>query len=80
MTGHPEAVLCRELGMCYQPVALVTDLDAGVAVGDGVSVEIVLAEFARSTDRLRSVLLEAAEHLPTGDCASCPTAVLGTAP
>jgi 5'-methylthioadenosine phosphorylase len=28
MTAHPEAVLARELGMCYTAIALVTDLDA----------------------------------------------------
>jgi 5'-methylthioadenosine phosphorylase len=33
MTGHPEAVLARELALCFTAVALVTDLDAGVAVG-----------------------------------------------
>jgi 5'-methylthioadenosine phosphorylase len=33
MTGHPEAVLARELGLCYTAVALVTDLDAGLAWG-----------------------------------------------
>ena len=30
MTGHPEAVLARELALCYTSIALVTDLDAGV--------------------------------------------------
>jgi len=30
MTGHPEAVLARELALCYSAIALVTDLDAGV--------------------------------------------------
>ena len=30
MTGHPEAVLARELALCYTAIALVTDLDAGV--------------------------------------------------
>ena len=29
MTGHPEAVLARELALCYTSIALVTDLDAG---------------------------------------------------
>ena len=29
MTGHPEAVLARELALCYATVALVTDHDAG---------------------------------------------------
>lgn len=75
MTGHPEAVLARELGMCYSPVAVVTDLDAGVAVGEGVDVATVMAEFARSTDRLRAVLLDAVTRLPTGPCPDCPPPV-----
>ena len=29
MTGHPEAILARELGLCYTAIALVTDLHAG---------------------------------------------------
>lgn len=33
MTGYPEAVLARELDMCYASIALVTDLDAGIEAG-----------------------------------------------
>ena len=62
MTGHPEAVLARELDLCYATIALVTDVDAGAATGEGVTVAEVLAEFARSTDRLRNVLVEAARR------------------
>jgi 5'-methylthioadenosine phosphorylase len=60
MTGHPEAVLARELDLCYATLALVTDVDAGATSGEGVTVDEVLAEFARNTDRLRAVLFEAA--------------------
>jgi 5'-methylthioadenosine phosphorylase len=65
MTGHPEAVLARELDICYATIALVTDVDAGAATGEGVTVAEVLAEFARSTDRLRGVLIEAATRAAT---------------
>jgi 5'-methylthioadenosine phosphorylase len=65
MTGHPEAVLARELDMCYATLALVTDVDAGATTGEGVTVAEVMAEFARNTDRLRAVLFEAA-RLATG--------------
>lgn len=30
MTGYPEAVLAKELGMCYLNVSLITDYDAGL--------------------------------------------------
>ncbi|MBF9072667.1 S-methyl-5'-thioadenosine phosphorylase [Streptacidiphilus fuscans] len=64
MTGHPEAVLARELGLCYTSLALVTDLDAGVETGEGVTHTEVLAEFARNVDRLRTVLFSAVARLP----------------
>jgi len=62
MTGHPEAVLARELGICYATVALVTDVDAGTATGEGVTVAEVMAEFSKNTDRLRDVLMDAARR------------------
>ena len=77
MTGHPEAVLARELGMCYSAIALVTDLDAGVSLGEGVSVAVVLAEFARNTERLRAVLLDTVTRLPSIACPHCPRPATG---
>ncbi|GAA3231160.1 S-methyl-5'-thioadenosine phosphorylase [Actinocorallia longicatena] len=65
MTGHPEAVLARELALCYTPVSLVTDLDAGVARGEGVTQAEVFEAFGRNVDRLRSVLFNAVERLPS---------------
>ncbi|MCW2596149.1 MAG: Purine nucleoside phosphorylase, partial [Jatrophihabitans sp.] len=37
MTAMPEAGLARELALCYTTLALVTDLDAGVEAGEGVT-------------------------------------------
>ncbi len=69
MTGHPEAVLARELGLCYTSLALVTDLDAGVESGEGVTHTEVLKVFGRNVDRLRTVLFKTLEGLPaTRDC------------
>jgi 5'-methylthioadenosine phosphorylase len=70
MTAMPEAGLARELGLCYTTLALVTDLDAGVEAGTGVTHEEVLAAFARNLPRLRSLLMATLERLPTdqGDC------------
>ena len=64
MTGHPEAVLARELGLCYTSMTLVTDLDAGAETGEGVSHEEVLKVFAANVDRLRAVLFDAVAGLP----------------
>ncbi|MFE5593275.1 S-methyl-5'-thioadenosine phosphorylase [Streptomyces sp. NPDC056549] len=64
MTGHPEAVLARELGLCYTSLALVTDLDAGAETGEGVSHTEVLRVFGENVGRLRDVLFDAVAALP----------------
>ncbi|MFF8743255.1 S-methyl-5'-thioadenosine phosphorylase [Streptomyces californicus] len=74
MTGHPEAVLARELGLCYTTMTLVTDLDAGAEAGEGVSHEEVLQVFAANVDRLRSVLFDAVAGLPKTESRDCACA------
>jgi 5'-methylthioadenosine phosphorylase len=77
MTGHPEAVLARELGLCYTAIALVTDHDAGVEGDHGVTQEEVFRVFQENTVRLRGLLLDTVAALPqNGDC-SCHHALDG---
>ncbi|WP_093802389.1 S-methyl-5'-thioadenosine phosphorylase [Streptomyces sp. Wb2n-11] len=64
MTGHPEAVLARELALGYAAVALVTDLDAGIDATESVAQEEVFKVFAENTRRLRRVVLDAIGMLP----------------
>ncbi|MEC4015272.1 S-methyl-5'-thioadenosine phosphorylase [Streptomyces sp. H27-D2] len=71
MTGHPEAVLARELGLCYTSLTLVTDLDAGTESGEGVSHEEVLKVFASNVGRLRDVLFDAVGTLPATEARDC---------
>jgi 5'-methylthioadenosine phosphorylase len=66
MTGHPEAVLARELAMCYAAVALVTDRDAGVSDGEAVDQSAVFAEFGRNVSRLRAYLVGVVGALSAG--------------
>lgn len=70
MTGQPEAVLARELRLCYAAVALVTDMDAGVEAGEGVGQAEVFEAFARNIARLRSLLVDVIATLP--ECDGCP--------
>ncbi|GGP95841.1 S-methyl-5'-thioadenosine phosphorylase [Streptomyces roseolilacinus] len=67
MTGHPEAVLARELALGYTAVALVTDLDAGIDATQSVAQEDVFKVFAENTQRLRRVVLDAIGLLPESD-------------
>ncbi|RSO07870.1 S-methyl-5'-thioadenosine phosphorylase [Streptomyces sp. WAC 06783] len=71
MTGHPEAVLARELGLCYTSLTLVTDLDAGTEAGQGVSHAEVLEVFGRNVGRLREVLFDAVGALPATSGRGC---------
>jgi 5'-methylthioadenosine phosphorylase len=77
MTGHPEAVLARELALCYSTIALVTDLDAGVEGDHGVTQEEVFRVFADNTAKLRGVLLDAVAALPTTRTCLCTRALDG---
>jgi len=78
MTGHPEAVLARELALCYTAIALVTDLDAGVEGEHGVTQEEVFAVFAQNTERLRGLLMATIAALPDKRDCPCPHALDGT--
>ncbi|WP_405677601.1 S-methyl-5'-thioadenosine phosphorylase [Streptomyces sp. NBC_01511] len=71
MTGHPEAVLARELGLCYTSLTLVTDLDAGAETGEGVSHKDVLKVFASNVDRLRTVLFDTVGGLQADKTRDC---------
>jgi 5'-methylthioadenosine phosphorylase len=61
MTQHPEAVLCREAGLRYAAIALITDFDAGLEGSDipTVTQEEVFAFFEANVETVRRVLFTA---------------------
>ena len=63
MTGYPEAVLARELEMCYAAIALVTDLDAGIESGEGVRAVDVFAEFEKNLVPFKKLVHEAIDQV-----------------
>jgi 5'-methylthioadenosine phosphorylase len=63
MTGYPEAVLARELEMCYAAIALVTDLDAGIEAGAGVTAVDVFAEFEKNLVPFRRLVHDAIDRV-----------------
>jgi 5'-methylthioadenosine phosphorylase len=72
MTAHPEAVLARELELCFATIALVTDLDAGIDRGDGVRAQDVFAEFERNIGHFKELIRQAVGHAPSGSvCPHC---------
>ncbi len=72
MTGYPEAVLARELEICYATIALVTDLDAGIDAGAGVKVVDVIAEFEKNIEPFKKLVQEAVGQVPgERTCTEC---------
>jgi len=77
MTACPEAALARELALCYTTIALVTDTDAGVEEGDGVTHAEVFRVFSANIVRLRELLVTLIEKLPEDRDCPCPHALDG---
>jgi 5'-methylthioadenosine phosphorylase len=72
MTGYPEAVLARELEICYATIALVTDLDAGIDAGAGVKVVDVIAEFEKNIEPFKKLVQKAVGQVPAErTCTEC---------
>ncbi|MGB6456529.1 MAG: S-methyl-5'-thioadenosine phosphorylase [Streptosporangiaceae bacterium] len=77
MTGHPEAILARELALCYTTIALVTDTDAGVEEGEGVTHAEVFRVFAANVAKLRELITRLIPQVPVERNCSCPHALDG---
>jgi 5'-methylthioadenosine phosphorylase len=77
MTGHPEAILARELALCYSAVALVTDTDAGIEEGEGVTQAEVLRVFAANVARLRDLIVRTIQDVPAERTCPCKDALDG---
>src|SRR5437763_385787 len=77
MTGHPEAVLARELALCYTAVALVTDLDAGITPHEAVTQEEVFRVFGEAIPRLRTTVASIVHQLPRERDCPCARALDG---
>jgi 5'-methylthioadenosine phosphorylase len=77
MTQYPEALLARELEMCYANVSLVTDYDVGVEGIPPVTHEEVVRVFAENNERLRSLLFAAIPEVPDERDCPCATALAG---
>jgi 5'-methylthioadenosine phosphorylase len=76
MTQYPEAVLARELGLCYAGLALVTDYDTGAgpdASGEAVTMEAVMAVLADNVERTRSLLADVIPRVPATPGCACAT-------
>jgi 5'-methylthioadenosine phosphorylase len=77
MTGHPEAVLARELELCYTSIALITDYDVGVPGVPPVTADEVFRVFSSNNARLRELLDRLVPALPEVRTCACGSALSG---
>jgi len=77
MTQYPEAVLARELELCYANISLITDYDVGVEGVPPVTHEEVLRVFTENNERLRDLLFAVIPALPDERTCPCATALEG---
>lgn len=74
MTGYPEVMLARELGMCYLNVSLITDYDAGLEGRDDikpVTAEEVTKVFMEHNELLKRLMAKIIEAVPADRHCSC---------
>jgi len=73
MTGMPEAVLARELEMCYASLCLVTNMAAGLQ--KRLTAEELVKVARKAAPVLEQVLRETVRHLPTKRRCPCAHAL-----
>jgi 5'-methylthioadenosine phosphorylase len=80
MTGHPEALLARELELCYVNVSLITDYDVGLEGMPGISpvshAEVVRV-FEENNAKLKDLLMALLPAIPGERSCPCATALTG---
>jgi 5'-methylthioadenosine phosphorylase len=80
MTQYPEAILSRELEICYVNISLVTDYDVGVE-GDPkvrpVSNEEVIRVFNQNILKLRTLIAGMVKATPEKRSCKCGRALQG---
>ncbi len=76
MTGVPEAVLARELEMCYATLCFITNMAAGIQ--GRLTADEVTAEARKKATIIQQVLRETIEHLPAKRRCPCAHALRGT--
>jgi 5'-methylthioadenosine phosphorylase len=74
MTGYPEVVLAKELGMCYLNVSLITDYDAGLEGREDVTAvtqDEVVRVFMEHNEHLKRLIGKIIEALPASRGCTC---------
>ena len=75
MTAVPEAVLARELELCYASISMSTNFAAGMQ--QKISHEEVGVIFSRNIENVKKILRKAVQLIPPERSCPCPSALAG---
>jgi len=68
MSTVPEVIMARELGMCYQIIAMATDYDSWLENEESVTWEMISARMKDNADKVKKLIIEV---LPKIDFINC---------
>jgi 5'-methylthioadenosine phosphorylase len=71
MSTIPEAILARELGICYSCVAMVTDYDVWHETEDSVTWDMIVNVMKDNAENVKRLLLDAIPKINFNNCENC---------
>jgi 5'-methylthioadenosine phosphorylase len=69
MSTVPEVILARELGICYQSIAMSTDYDCWKEGEEHVTADMVFATMAKNAGNVKDMLLKTIPKIKMIECA-----------
>ena len=71
MSTVPEVILARELGICYQTIAMSTDYDCWKEGEEPVTWEMILEIMSRNAENVKKLLVSTISKINYTQCVSC---------
>ena len=71
MSTVPEVILARELGICYQSIAMSTDYDCWKEGEEPVTWEMIVAIMNKNSENVKKLLLKTISKIKYNGCDSC---------
>ncbi|HMK56166.1 MAG TPA: hypothetical protein VK448_05985, partial [Dissulfurispiraceae bacterium] len=68
MSTVPEVILARELGICYQSIAMSTDYDCWKEGEDPVTWDMILTIMKKNADNVKALLLNTIPRITNVGC------------
>lgn len=71
MSTVPEVILARELGLCYQTIAMSTDYDCWKVGEEPVTWEMIMDIMTKNADNVKKLLVKTVSKIHDAKCISC---------